>query len=69
MAIVAAGPLANLLLAIALFGAANWVGMDVPKAVLGTPLAGSLAERAGVRAGDSCVSIRSAGPPAMAAAT
>lgn len=52
VAIVAAGPLANLLLAAVLFGAANWVGMSVPKAVLGAPVAGSLAERAGMQAGD-----------------
>nr|WP_295075046.1 RIP metalloprotease RseP [uncultured Roseateles sp.] len=61
VAIVAAGPLANLLLAVALFGAANWVGMDVPKAVLGTPVAGSLAERAGVRAGDWVQSVSTDG--------
>lgn len=52
MAVVAAGPVANLLLAILLFGAANWVGTEEPKAVLGSPLAGSVAERAGLRAGD-----------------
>jgi regulator of sigma E protease len=52
VAIVAAGPLANLLLAVLLFAAAGWVGMDEPKALLGAPPAGSVAERAGVRAGD-----------------
>lgn len=52
VAIVAAGPLANLLLAVLLFAAAGWIGMDEPKALLGAPPAGSLAERAGVRAGD-----------------
>ncbi|MFG6440957.1 RIP metalloprotease RseP [Roseateles sp. LKC17W] len=51
-AIVAAGPAANWLLAIALFAAVAWLGSEVPKAVLGTPPAGSLAERAGLRAGD-----------------
>ncbi len=51
-AIVAAGPAANWLLAIVLFAAAAWLGSEVPKAVLGTPPAGSLAERAGLRAGD-----------------
>ena len=30
----------------------NWIGVDEPKAVLGPPAAGSLAERAGLRAGD-----------------
>jgi regulator of sigma E protease len=49
-AIVSAGPIANLLLAVLLY--ANWIGIDEPKAVLGSPPAASLAERAGVRAGD-----------------
>ena len=51
-AIVAAGPAANLLLAVLLYAAAHWIGVDEPKAVLGAPVAGSMAERAGLRAGD-----------------
>ena len=51
-AIVAAGPLANLLLAVVLYAAAHWIGIDEPKAVLGPPAAGSVVERAGLRAGD-----------------
>ena len=51
-AIVAAGPLANLLLAVLLYAASHWIGVDEPKAVLGAPVAGSLAEGAGLRAGD-----------------
>ncbi len=51
-AIVAAGPLANLGLAIALYASAHWIGIDEPKAVLGPPVAGTPAERAGLRAGD-----------------
>jgi regulator of sigma E protease len=51
-AIVAAGPLANLALAVLLYAAANWIGVEEPKALLGAPSVGSLAERAGVRAGD-----------------
>jgi regulator of sigma E protease len=51
-AIVAAGPAANLLLAVALYGAAHWIGISEPKAVMGTPTAGSTAERAGLRSGD-----------------
>ncbi len=51
-AIVAAGPAANLLLAVVLYAASNWIGIDEPKALLGAPPAGSLAERAGLRAGD-----------------
>jgi regulator of sigma E protease len=52
VAVVAAGPLANLLLAVLLFAAATWVGTSEPKALLGTPPADSVAERAGLRAGD-----------------
>ena len=51
-AIVAAGPFANWVLAVVLFAALAWLGSDVPKAVVGTPPAGSLAERAGLQAGD-----------------
>ena len=51
-AIVAAGPLANLVLAIALYASAHWIGVDEPKAVLGSPAPASLAERAGLRSGD-----------------
>jgi regulator of sigma E protease len=51
-AIVVAGPLANLLLAVLLYAAASWIGIDEPKAVLGTPASGSLIEGAGLRAGD-----------------
>jgi len=51
-AIVAAGPVANLLLAVLLYAAAHWIGVDEPKALLGPPAAASLAERAGLRTGD-----------------
>ena len=51
-AIVAAGPLANLLLAVLLYAASHWIGVDEPKAVLGAPVAASLADRAGMRSGD-----------------
>ena len=50
--IVAAGPAANLALAVALYAAANWIGIDEPKALLAAPPAASVAERAGLRAGD-----------------
>src|SRR4029453_12851919 len=50
-AIVAAGPAANLLLAVALYATAHWIGIEEPKAVLRPPAAPTLAERAGVRAG------------------
>jgi regulator of sigma E protease len=51
-AVVAAGPLANLLLAVLLYAASFWIGTQEPRALLGTPLASSVAERAGVQAGD-----------------
>jgi regulator of sigma E protease len=51
-AIVAAGPVANLALAVALYAAAHWIGVDEPKALLGPPAAASIAEKAGMRAGD-----------------
>ncbi len=51
-AIVAAGPAANLLLAVALYAVSFWIGTDEPRALLATPPAASLAERAGVQAGD-----------------
>jgi regulator of sigma E protease len=51
-AIVAAGPIANLLLAVLLYAAAHWIGVNEPKALMGAPVVGSLAERAGLRAGD-----------------
>ncbi len=51
-AIVAAGPLANLLLAVLLFAANHWIGVDEAKALLSAPAAGSIAERAGLRSGD-----------------
>ena len=50
--IVAAGPASNLVLAVLLYALASWVGVEEPKAVLGPPAAGSVAERAGLRAGD-----------------
>ena len=51
-AIVIAGPAANLLLAVLLFAAAQWIGTEEPKAVLSAPLPASVAEQAGLRSGD-----------------
>jgi len=51
-AIVAAGPAANLLLAVLLYSVAHWIGIEEPKALMGPPVVGSLAERAGLRSGD-----------------
>lgn len=52
MAIVLAGPAANLLLAVALFAAVHWIGAEEEKPVMATPAAASPAALAGLRAGD-----------------
>src|SRR6187455_3316925 len=51
-AIVAAGPIANLLLAVLLYACVNWIGVDEPKPILASPVSGSVAERAGLRGGE-----------------
>jgi regulator of sigma E protease len=51
-AIVAAGPLANLLLAVLLYAVVNWSGIEEPKAYLASPSQGSIAQQAGVRGGE-----------------
>lgn len=48
-AVVAAGPAANLLLAIVLYSIVNWSGQQAPMAILASPVAGSIADRAGLR--------------------
>jgi regulator of sigma E protease len=51
-AIVIAGPVANLLLAVLLFAVAQWIGTEEPKAVVSAPVSASVAEQAGLRSGD-----------------
>ena len=63
VAIVAAGPAANFLLAIVLFATLAWMGQQEPLPVLGTPKAGGLAERAGMRAGDRVMALALEGRP------
>ncbi len=48
-AIVVAGPLANLLLAVLLYAGVNWIGVEEPKPYLASPVAGSLAQKAGLQ--------------------
>ena len=48
-AVVAAGPIANLLLAIVLYSIVNWSGLQEPIAILASPVPGSIADRAGDR--------------------
>jgi regulator of sigma E protease len=50
--IVAAGPVANLLLAVVLYALVNWVGVQQAAAVLGSPVVGSVAQRAGLKGGE-----------------
>ena len=50
--IVAAGPVANLLLAVLLYALVNWIGVTEPRAILAPPVAGSVAEQAGLQGGE-----------------
>lgn len=52
IAIVAAGPLANLLLAVFLYALVNWIGVQLPAPILASPVAGSIAAQAGVLGGE-----------------
>ena len=52
-AVVAAGPAANLVLAILIYAMVNWIGIQEPKAVIASPVVGSLAENAGLRGGET----------------
>lgn len=56
--VVFAGPLSNLVLALLLYATTFWIGVDVAKPVLGTPVAGSPAARSGLQAGDDVRAIR-----------
>ncbi len=54
--IVAAGPLANLLLAVLLYAGINWWGVQEPRPVLASPVAGSVAQQAGLQGGETVTS-------------
>ncbi len=56
-AIVAAGPLANLFLAVLLYGVVNWIGMQLPTAVLSSPTPNSIASQAGLSGGERVAKI------------
>jgi regulator of sigma E protease len=51
-AVAVAGPGANMIFAIVVYALVNWVGYAQPQARLSMPLAGSIAEKAGLKAGD-----------------
>ncbi len=54
-AIVAAGPLANLVLAVLLYSTVHWLGVDVAAAVLAQPAPGSIVAQAGLQGGERVV--------------
>jgi regulator of sigma E protease len=54
-AIVSAGPIANLLLAMVLYAATFWVGQYETRALMASPVAGSMADQAGLKSGDLIV--------------
>jgi regulator of sigma E protease len=56
-AIVAAGPMFNLILAVLLYALINFVGTKEPEALLGQPTSNSPAAMAGLQAGDKVVAI------------
>lgn len=51
-AIVAAGPAANLLLAVVLYAVVGWIGVQEPAPVIGKPAAMSFAAQAGLQGGE-----------------
>jgi regulator of sigma E protease len=59
--IVLAGPMANLLLAVAIYTLVGWWGVPQAKPILATPVVGSVADLAGLQAGEWVVSARVAG--------
>lgn len=63
--IVLAGPLANLLLAVVIYAAVGWHGIEQPKPVLSTPVAGSVADTAGLRSGEWVLSAQLPGASAQ----
>jgi regulator of sigma E protease len=66
--VVSAGPLANLALAVLLFAAANWAGVEELKARLSEPVAASLVANAGMISGDEIVAMAPSEPGSNASA-
>jgi regulator of sigma E protease len=65
--VVAAGPAANLLLAVLLYAIVNWAGVQELRARLSAPAAASVAERAGMASGDEVTAVAVSGEAAEAA--
>jgi regulator of sigma E protease len=59
--VVAAGPFANLVLAIALYSFVQWYGIDQPLPIVGAPPAGSVLADAGLQRGDRIVATAQGG--------
>ncbi|WP_101047443.1 RIP metalloprotease RseP [Macromonas nakdongensis] len=59
-AIVAAGPAANLLLAVLLYAVVSWYGVEEPEPILSSPPTATLAERAGLRGGEHVLQLAAA---------
>ncbi len=57
MAIVVAGPAANLLLAVVVYWGLFWNGTDEPKPILGVPVAASAASMAGIEDGERVLKV------------
>ena len=57
--VVAAGPLANLALAVVLYAGVNWAGVEDLSPWMAQPTAGSMAEKVGLRAQDEVVAVKS----------
>ena len=66
-AIVAAGPIANALLAVLLYACVQWWGVQEQQAILSQPPASSLAAQSGLRAGDHVRELRAVGADAAQA--
>ncbi|AEG92840.1 RIP metalloprotease RseP [Ramlibacter tataouinensis] len=62
-AIVAAGPAANLLLAVLLYAVVSWWGVQEPRAILASPVAGSVAAQAGLRGSEQVEAAAFEGEP------
>ena len=60
-AVVAAGPVANLCLAVILYTCVNWLGVTEPEALVSRPAPGSIAEKAGFTGGERILQIAFAG--------
>lgn len=56
--VVAAGPLANLLLAVVLYASVNWAGVSEMRPVFAQPKEGSLVAQAGLQSGDEILAVQ-----------